>query len=61
MRPGPEDIDLIPPLGAVLVGPDLPGPGVDRQPLNVPVAVGKNFPQGPGAAREGVVPGDAPV
>src|SRR5262250_1102978 len=59
--PGADHIELVAPLWPVLVCPEHPGPGIQRDPLDVAVTIGENLGPRIGSPAEGTVLGDASV
>ena len=55
IHPRAHHIQLVPTLGAMLMAPEKPGAGLQRQALHVAVAVGVDFRSGPGSGHEGIV------
>src|SRR5690606_14617532 len=58
---GLGDVDLVPPTRAVLMSPELAGPGIERGALLIAVTVGPDLRARIVAANEGVVIRDAPI
>ncbi len=58
---GQDEVELVAPLGTVLGDPDVPGLGVDRQALGVPVPVAPDLGTGAVPPDEGIVGGDPAV